>query len=121
MLKISGHSDDIVCANVSVSRACPDCGGEVQDGLYEGTVVEKEDEIGAYNQDLIFYVGDEKGAVAIVYGYSANGCWFATVGLVDEDIEIPWPVSIKSEGYAVVVEIDCPIGTPVSVGKKDTP
>lgn len=117
MLTIRGHSDDIVCANVSVKSVCSECGGKI-DGPDEGFVVEEEDEIGAYNQDLIFYVGDASGAVAIVYGYSAMGCWFATVSLVDEDIQIPWPVSIKSEGYSIVVMVDCPVGTPVSVGKK---
>lgn len=61
--------------------------------------------------------------VVMEYAPSSHGAvWVATIGQFDEGAEIPWPVTVKNapargapnpRSYSVVVQIDCPAGTPV--------
>jgi hypothetical protein len=95
MLKIYGASDDLV---------------EI-----EGIVSE---ELGAYDKPRVVTVGDrETGGCVVVAEYAVEnraGVWSMSVSQIDEDVPIPWPVSIAVEhGYSVAVVIDCPSGTKV--------
>lgn len=103
MLKIYGASDDLV---------------EI-----EGSI---EDEINCYDASVEFTVGYPEPApgrniqgVKIIMRYApkwANaGVWTAEIFPIDEDIDIPWPVSItlSERGYSAQVLVDCPIDTPV--------
>ena len=116
MLKIQGHSDDVVCANVKLQRECPHCGAEIEEPA-SAVVGGKDDEIDAYEKKVLFVIGDDKGGVRVKMFYAAGGCWAASVGQMAEDVQIPWEVRIGSEGYSVVVCVDCPDGTPVKVTK----
>lgn len=105
MLRIEGHSDDIVCVS--------------GDGF-------GSDEISAGDRRVRLTIGhteavpghDARGVV-VEMEYGDNGSktatWGATVRRIDEDIEIPWPVTITAprEGYSPIVVVDCPPDTPV--------
>jgi hypothetical protein len=97
MLKIYGHSDDLV---------------EIE-GVHE-------DEIGCYDQSVILMVGTESAGVIVEMNYENDGCWSAKLKRVGEGCPIPWNISIVpeqrldlSEGYSIAVKIDCPAGVPV--------
>lgn len=89
MLKIYGHSDDIV----------------ELDGIVE-------ESIQALANDVCVKIGDEKAGGIWVY-MTYDSLWTAAVSLIDENIPIPWPVLIKGDGHTIVVEIMCPKGTKV--------
>lgn len=90
---LSGHSDDIVSI-----------GGDVSEEIYA--------------EDQAITVGTKAdGGCLVRIKLGAHGCWEATISLLDEDVAIPWPVEVTSSGYSVVVEVDCPAGTPTHVGK----
>lgn len=119
MLRISGHSDDIVSANIELETKCPHCGAEVEEPS-RAVVGDKGDEISAYDQKVNFVVGDDKGGVRVTMFYAASGCWAASIGQLGEGIEIPWEVRVGSHEYTVEVCVDCPNGTPVKVEKEST-
>ncbi len=110
MLKISGYSDDIVSIEGDIS-----------------------DEISAMKRVATLVIGSNAtGGLVVRMAYSPkwspDSTWVATVAQVTEDAEIPWPVRIvhgrKDSGdvyHSVVVEIDCPPGTPVECRGKQYP
>jgi len=119
MLKISGHSDDIVEANIELERKCPCCGAEVEKPT-KAVVGGKGDEINAYEQKVWFTIGDEKGGLVVMMFYGSSGCWATSIGQIGEDVPIPWEVRVGAEGHSVVVCVDCPDGTPAKVTREST-
>lgn len=132
MLKICGASDDLVELEGigKLVKACLTCGQEIDNPTkrYGSSAVvgEGSEEIGS--GDVMVVVGGNLSLdesidpsptggihVRMRYGRFGVGCWSAEVCQIDEDVPIPWPVSIKhgGRGYSVVVEIDAPDGTPV--------
>ena len=93
MLRIYGHSDDLV---------------EI-----EGDVNE---ELNTDNAVLLIGREDDGGLVARV-SYAHNNraaVWGVSVEPVDEEVPIPWPVGIKLEpehGYSAVLIVSSPPGT----------
>lgn len=115
MIRIYGHSDDVVCL------------GESREPMGQGMVWENE--IGPGRSIVIG--SPEAGGVAVTMFYAPGktmgATWAARVRQLDEGIEIPWPVTISNapaaglpdpKSYSVLVTIDCPLGTRVAVGKK---
>lgn len=103
MIRIYGASDDLV--------------------EFEGC--KAADEIGRYDKDVHFVIGDpeakpgrDASGLRVWMHYSDLGVWAASVLQLEEDVPIPWPVTIRtgepSRGYSVIVEIDAPKDTPVS-------
>ena len=122
MLKISGHSDDIVEANIELERKCPCCGAEVEKPTKAvvGGKVESLALIDAYEQKVWFTIGDEKGGLVVMMFYGSSGCWATSIGQIGEDVPIPWEVRVGAEGHSVVVCVDCPDGTPAKVTREST-
>ena len=120
MLKISGGSDDIVMANIELVRACSKCGSEIEEPT-ESVVGDKEDEISCYDQSVIFTIGWEGEAGGVVVEMIYTGVWAAKIHQLGEDTQIPWAVSVESEGYTVIVKVACPNGTPVKIMKRANP
>jgi hypothetical protein len=98
MLRISGASDDLV---------------EI-----EG---DHRDEISS-TKPVLFVIGNDKPTqgensagvhLRMEYGEMPGATWAATISPIDEDVPIPWSVSVASERYTAVVAIDCPKGTPI--------
>lgn len=103
MLKIYGASDDLV--------EIEGPGG---------------DEIDCYNSGVEITVGYPEAApgrdaqgVKVIMRYAPKwtdaAVWTAEVFPIDEDVDIPWPVSVSlaERGYSAQVLIDCPEDTPV--------
>lgn len=95
MLKISGHSDDIVSLS----------------GLVD-------DEIGAYDKPVAIRIGDARGGVIVTMHYAPDkasaAVWRASVEQIDEDVPVPWAIHIKQDhAYSVAVIVECPAGTPI--------
>lgn len=66
-------------------------------------------------------VGDRAGGLIVKMAYGKRaGVWSACVEQIDEEVPIPWPVSItvSDRGYSVIVNIDCPDGVPVQKWRK---
>jgi len=103
MLKIYGASDDLV--------EIEGPGG---------------DEVGCYDSGVLITIGwteaqagkDAKGLVVRMrYGSPGFGStWSAEVGQIDEDILIPWNVTVRvaERPYSALVIVDCPDDTPVT-------
>ena len=103
MLKFYGCSDDLAEVDGDVS-------GELSPSGDYGVVAK---------------VGTKNGGCYVRLQYNSlenNGCWDVTVGRLDEDIPIPWPIKIEmgnrmaergSDGYTAMAIIECPPGTPV--------
>lgn len=99
MIKIYGHSDDVV--------------------VIDGDIRE---ELGAFNDERVITIGGEGAGLEVVasYGKGNGGVWQFTLRQVDEDVGVPWSVSITTEHtYSLAVVIDCPPGTPVDWDGKD--
>lgn len=105
MLKISGASDDIVCL--------------------DGHGI--DDEVDCYDRNVLITVGwpeaaegrDSQGLYVLMRyapSWHPEGVWTAEVAPLDEDVEIPWPVTVTlgGRGYSAEVEIDLPEGVPVT-------
>lgn len=118
MLKISGGSDDIVMANIELVRACSKCGTEIEEPT-ESVVCDTEDEIGCYDQSVILTIGADDAGVVVEMIYT--GVWAAKIHQLGEDIQIPWPITVESEGYTAIVKVACPNGTPVKIMKRANP
>jgi len=107
VLKIYGASDDLV---------------EIEGHFSE--------EVDCYDQNVLITVGwteasagkDSQG-VHVLMRYAPKwvnaGVWTAEVSPIDEDVEIPWPVTVKlsERGYSAEVSILCPDDVPVSFKK----
>lgn len=99
MIKIYGHSDDIVCIK-----------GDIDDEVYPK----------GKKGEVIVTVGGEGEGVEVVSCYDRHGCWSFALRLIDEDVPMPWPVRIEvAHSYSLAVVIDCPPGTPVDWDGKD--
>lgn len=110
MLTIFGASDDLV--------------------EFRGIVY---DEVSCYDRDVRVTVGDGDAGVCVVMSYGTRGSpgWSAELQLVEpseqlsetgrESARIPWPITVREchepqtdeRDYTIVVDIDCPEGTPV--------
>lgn len=100
MLKIYGASDDLV--------------------ELEGFI---RDEVDCYDKPVQIKVGTDDSGLIITMRYGVLGAvWSAELSQLDEDVPIPWPVTVVTQGrreddvgYSVAVCIDCPDDTPVAV------
>jgi len=99
MLKISGHSDDIINLEGIVNDEVNGDGANIIVGKQSAS--EGEDAFG----------------IKIKMRYVKGGVWAATIEPLDDDVKCPWPVSVTIENYSAVVAIDCPKGTNVSYKK----
>ncbi len=96
----------------------------------EGDVRE---EIGCYGKSVTIEVGNrDAGGLVVRMRYApkhtTEAVWVAEVRQFAEGVPVPWQVRIRhthrghlgsvgsAAGYSVVVEIDCPTGTPVTRG-----
>lgn len=94
MLTIYGASDDLV---------------EVEGHLVDEYPVDD-------NNSVTLHLADASGngGCKITMTYNGRtGCWDATIGLLGEGIQIPWPVTVRhkpgrDDFYSVFVDIDCP-------------
>lgn len=110
MLRIYGHSDDVVI---------------VQD---DADLVGNE--FSCYSEACALLVGEQEGdGLFVTMTYESEECcvgpgayWRAQISRIDcgddNGTPLPWPVTIRNPRdretpYSVVVEIDCPGGTPV--------
>lgn len=61
--------------------------------------------------------GQNGAGIRVVMTYASEthdaAVWSADVSPLDEDVPCPWTVTLGTEGYSVVVTIECPAGTPV--------
>lgn len=105
MIRIQGHSDDVVVIEGDGANGQRFC-----------------EELGAYERHRTITVGDPAvGGVRIVAEYDPKHagldttCWRLSVELVEEDKPIPWPVRIETAEnlYSPAMVIDCPAGTPI--------
>lgn len=94
MLRISGHSDDVVCLE-----------GIVSDEIGDRMVVI----VG--NPDA--QEGQDAYGIKVKMRYVNGGVWAATVEPIGEDVKCPWDVKVEVHKYTSIVTIDCPEGTPV--------
>lgn len=63
-------------------------------------------------------VGNKKeGGIAVTMNYEDTGCWSAKIEMLADGVRCPWAVRVGTTEYVVVVEIDCPDGTPVTGGR----
>jgi hypothetical protein len=93
-LYFEGHSDDTV--------AWTDAGGFP---IMRGDSLDDC----ARGDDFVFTVGNEaSGGVRVVFAYARGDSpgWAATFELLEEDVPIPWPISLDADGYTVRVRID---------------
>jgi len=123
-LKIYGASDDLVCANIGLQKTCPCCGAEVKNPT-KAVVVDGEEDIGAYEDVVGFVVGNkEDGGAVIDMFYEPPGVWSARVRQIEEEVPIPWVISIvtddKLPGHSVVVLVGCPHGTSVEIRRSES-
>ena len=121
MLRFSGYSDDNVRVDGmgEIVRSCPTCGADVEEPSQATVSSKSSDEIGCYDEDVVFNVGD-KLMVTMCY----RGAWGAYISQIEEDVKIPWDVSVKTnpENWAsVFVEVDCPDGTILKWKKRPAP
>ena len=93
MIRIYGASDDLV---------------EIDAGL-------KSDEVGAYERPVTVTVTDAAGhgarfivEYAPEHASSGKGVWRIGVEPLEEDVPMPWPITMKlgGRGYSAVAEID---------------
>lgn len=115
MLKIYGESDDLVYMEGigEMVMCCPTCKREL-DQPAEAVVGSGSEEFGTGYFKVI--VGDEKGGVVIIMRFderAKHAPWSAEILVVDEDVLIPWAVTVKSRNHSALVEIDAPDGTPL--------
>lgn len=97
MIRIYGHSDDVVCID-----------GDVRD------------ELGAYDRERTITVGGEGEGLEVTAVYSDSGTWQFSLRQLDEDVPMPWGVRIVPEhAYSLAVIVECPPGTPVDFGEED--
>lgn len=81
----------------------------------EGHVTE---EIGCFQRPVKLEIGTrETGGLRVIAVYapkgSKYGVWRLSVEPLDEDIVVPWPVSVETKGYSCVIRIHCPDDVPV--------
>lgn len=88
------------------------------------------EEVDCYDRSVLITVGwpeanagrDSQG-VYVLMRYAPKwvktGVWTAEISPLDEDVEIPWPVTVSlgGRGYTAEVVIDCPDNVPVTFKK----
>ncbi len=94
VLKIRGHSDDIVYYEL----------GKKKDELYP-----PESEKDPYMGTLLVHSSKGRCLVHVLY----DGCWSFAVSKVDEDDPDVWPCASRWEGYSQHLEITVPKGTKI--------
>jgi hypothetical protein len=113
MIEISGHSDDVVCIS------------ETREPAERGKVW--EDEVKP-NRPILIGTPEAGVVVTMFYAPGKARTWAARVHQTDEGILLPWRVVITNAApsgfpsprvYSVLVQIECPVGTPVHCGKLD--
>ena len=118
MLKIYGASDDLVCANIGFEKKCPCCGAEIKNPT-KAIITDSEGDISAYEKVIGFIIGDKEGGAVVDMHYDVPGVWCSRVRQINEDVPIPWPISVVTDdelpGHSVVVLVDCPENTSVEV------
>ena len=105
MISVYGHSDDVVVIE-----------GDVDDEVRPGRTIT---------------VGDVKRGVRINFKYAASktsgAVWRGSIEQIDEGVPM-FPVTVTEaepsgypdpQSYSVKLIVDCPPGTPVTVGGKD--
>jgi len=91
MIKIYGHSDDVV--------------------VIDGDIT---DELGAFDRERVITIGGEGEGLQITVEYSNTGTWQFALRQLDEDVPMPWPIRVVPEhAYSLAVIVDCPPETPV--------
>lgn len=101
MIRISGHSDDII--EIDVHGA--------------------SDEIGAFSRPVAITIKAKEAIQGCrVIGEYAPGdaaVWRFAVEQIDEDVPMPWPVRFaKKHGYSLEVQIDAPPDVTVEWAKE---
>lgn len=89
-----------------------------------------EEEVDCYDRAVRVTVGwpeasagEDSRGVHVLMRYAPKwvetGVWTAEISPLDEDVEIPWPVTVKlgGRGYTAEVHIDCPEDVPVTFKK----
>lgn len=121
MLKIRGRGDEVIVATIELQRQCPTCGTKLDEALPDAVVSRSTDTV---DGDWVsFRVGDRHmGGVVVELAYDSRetGTWRTVIGQILEGVPIPWSVSIKGcddNKDSVVVEVDCPEGTPVHISR----
>jgi hypothetical protein len=94
ILKISGHSDDIVYYSV---------------GNKKNELSPPETEMDPYMGTLLVHSGKGRCLIHVLY----DGCWSFAVSKDDEDDDTPWPATVTWEGFSQVLHMDVPKGTKV--------
>jgi hypothetical protein len=98
MIKIYGHSDDVVC----VDRANPD-----------------SEEFDSFDRSTILKIGSDKEGLIVTMRYGAHehsgDTWSAEIEMIEEGTPVPWDISWKVEDgkYTGILSIYCPTDTPI--------
>lgn len=105
MIRIYGASDDLI-----------EIEGDVEEGICRVS-----------GKGPSITIGGREGGVVVrmTYGHGDSGVWAAFVRQIDENVPIPWSVTIDVApaphryppggcGYSTRVSIDCPPETPVT-------
>ncbi len=99
-LKISGHSDDLVCIDGDVSEEFD----VYKNGGVDLLVGCHEPQQGQNSYGVI---------VRMTYAKDERALWSTEISQIGEDVLCPWEVALTFEGYSPTVHISCPPGTPV--------
>jgi len=93
MIKIYGHSDDVVVIMGDIT-----------------------DELGAFDRERVITIGGDGEGLEVTAIYAKGGTWKFSLRQIDEDVPMPWPVRIvPAHAYSLAVIVDCPPGTPVDL------
>lgn len=100
MIKISGHSDDIVSLEGCIDDEIECCSARVRVKIGSPEASPGHDAAGV--MVTMAYGGTDSGAV-----------WAATIEPFDDGVPVPWAVSVEFKAYSPVVRVGCPEGTPI--------
>ena len=57
--------------------------------------------------------GTDAEGIRVSMRYGKRGCWEAHIAPIDEDVPCPWKVGGTINKYTAVVDVYCPLGTPI--------
>ena len=57
--------------------------------------------------------GTDAEGIRVSMRYGKRGCWEAHIAPIDEDVPCPWKVGVTINKYTAVVDVYCPLGTPI--------
>ncbi len=94
------------------------------DDLVEIEGIPVPDEIGAWDREVAVRIGGDNGLV-VKNRHDGKIGWITSVHMgprVDDGDPLLWPVSVEMSptGYSLAVIVECPDGTPVEWGGKDS-